>query len=160
MKPCSWHWGWVPALAAAKCQLNGLVSCKAVTVSHKWRVFWSCSTPRNTRVAPALKRVKFCGCRVTLSPSRWCHDSKVVISVMSVMCHDSNAVISIFVLVVSFAQNSSKTLFLYSIRLLLRWRHWLLSSQTTMLLPSTQRMAVSHLDWQMLVNMCTTFDII
>jgi len=89
-----------------------------------------------------------------------CHDSKAVLSVMSMMCHDSKAVISIFVLVISLVRNSSKIFFVYSIHLLLRWRHWLLSSQTTMLPPSTQRMAVSHLDRQILVNMCTTFDII
>jgi len=39
------------------------------------------------------------------------------------MCHDSKAVISIFILVISLVRNSSKTLFVYSIRLLLRWRH-------------------------------------
>ena len=52
--------------------------------------------------------------------SLMCHDSKAVISVMSIMCHDSKAVISIFLLVISLARNSPKILFVYSIRLLLR----------------------------------------
>ena len=49
-----------------------------------------------------------------------CRDSKAVISIMSMMCHNSKAVISIFILVISLARNSSKSLFVYSIRSLLR----------------------------------------
>jgi hypothetical protein len=57
---------------------------------------------------------------VILITSTTCHGSKVVISVMSVMCHDSKAMITIFMLVISLILNSSKNLFVHSIRLLLR----------------------------------------